>query len=86
MVEFPGEQMLDHLDKDGVRLQWVETNPSNICFFPMDIQFYLTSWYYANHLQMSILGCLRMLDGLVSSHPSDWLKFFCQSGQILGSP
>ncbi len=29
-------------------LQWVETNPSNIRIFPMDICFYLTSWYYAN--------------------------------------
>jgi len=50
-------------------LQWVETNPSNICVFPTDIHFYLTSWYYANGLQMSVYGCLRMLNGLVSSYP-----------------
>jgi hypothetical protein len=49
--------------------QWVETNPSNIRFFPTDIYFYLVSQYYANSLRMSVCGCLGMLDGLVSSHP-----------------
>ncbi len=49
--------------------QWVETNPSNIRFFPTDICFYLASWYYANGLRMSVYGCSQMFDGLVSSHP-----------------
>jgi hypothetical protein len=43
--------------------------PTEHLFFPTDIHFYLASWYYANSLQMSVYGCLRMLDGLVSSHP-----------------
>ncbi len=55
--------------------QWVETNPSNICFFPTDIHFYLASWYYAYGLWMFVYGCLWMLDGLVSFHP-------CLSDQI----
>ena len=46
-----------------VTLQWVETNPSNIRFFPTDICFYLTSWYYVSGLWISIYGCSRMLDG-----------------------
>jgi oligosaccharyltransferase complex subunit alpha (ribophorin I) len=37
--------------------QWVETNPSNICFFPMAIHFYLASWYHAHGLRMSVYGC-----------------------------
>jgi hypothetical protein len=52
--------------------QWVETNPSNIRFFPKDIHIYLASWYYANGLWMSVYGCSRMLEGLVSSHPYHW--------------
>jgi hypothetical protein len=58
--------------------QWVETNPSNICIFPMDICFYcrlmvLRKWL----LQMLTAfadvkyGCCQMLDGLVSTHP-EW--------------
>ncbi len=27
-----------------VYIQWVETNPSNICIIPTDI-YYLASWY-----------------------------------------
>jgi hypothetical protein len=49
--------------------QWVETNPSNICFLPTDIHFYIASWYYASSLQMSVHRCSWILDGLVSSHP-----------------
>jgi len=56
--------------------QWVETNPSNIRFFPTDICFYLTSWYYANGLWMSVCGCSQMLDGLVSSHPICRFKLY----------
>jgi hypothetical protein len=55
--------------------QWVETNPSNIRFFPTDICFYLVSQYYDNSLRMSVYGCLRLLDGLVSSHPKK-LEYF----------
>ncbi len=33
--------------------QWVETNPSNIRIFPMDIHFIATWWCYAN----SFYGC-----------------------------
>jgi hypothetical protein len=50
-------------------ISMVETNPSNICFLPTDISFYLASWYYANSLQMSVYRCSQMLDELVSSHP-----------------
>ena len=39
------------------------------CFFPMDICFYLASWYYTNGLRMSVSRCSQILDGLVSSHP-----------------
>ncbi len=38
-------------------LQWVETNPSNIRFFPTDICFYLALRYYANSLRMSVYRC-----------------------------
>jgi hypothetical protein len=60
----------------GFLLPWVETNPSNIRFFPTDIRFYLAPWYYANGLRMSVYSSVRsqMLDGLVSSHP-----FYCLS-------
>ncbi len=51
--------------KRGKILQWVETNPSNICIFPTDIHFYPGSWYYTNVKYR----CLRVLDGLVSTHP-----------------
>jgi hypothetical protein len=54
---------------EALSSQWVETNPSNICFFPMDIHCYLASWYYANGLQMSVYRCWQMLDWLVSSNP-----------------
>jgi hypothetical protein len=53
-----------------LKVQWVETNPSSICFFPKDIRFYLASWYYANGLWMSVYRCSQMLDWLVSFHPS----------------
>ncbi len=49
-------------------ISMVETNPSNICFLPTDISFYLASWYYANSLPMSVYRCSQVLDGLVSSH------------------
>ncbi len=54
----------------------METSPSNICFFPTDIRFYLASWYYANGLPMSVYGCLQMLNGLVSSHPPKLSWFY----------
>jgi hypothetical protein len=46
--------------------QWVETNPSNICIFPTDICF---SRLLALHWRC-LYGCFRMLDRLVSSHPT----------------
>ncbi len=46
-------QRLWNFDRQ-MSLQWVETNPSIIRFFPTDICFYLASWHYANSLQMSI--------------------------------
>ncbi len=49
--------------------EWVETNSSNICFFPMDTHFYLVLWYYSNGLRMYVYRCLKMLVGLVFSHP-----------------
>ncbi len=51
--------------------QWVETSQPNFCIYPMDIRIFLTSWFYAEGIDTDVkYRCLRMLDGLVFSHPS----------------
>jgi hypothetical protein len=48
----------------------VETNPSSIRICPTDICF-ATWWYYADGVDTDVKnGCFRMLDWLVSTHPS----------------
>jgi hypothetical protein len=61
-----------------LNLQWVETNPSNICIFPTDICFSLPHGTTLKALiQMFIqkYGCSLMLDGLVSSHPTIYNEY-----------
>jgi len=53
-------------------MQWVETNQSTIC---ISLQTSVTS-PHGTILTAFVdvkYGCLQMLDGLVSTHPSNWV-------------
>jgi hypothetical protein len=50
-------------------LQWVETNQSNFRIYPTDIHFSPPHGTTLMAFADVKYRCLRMLDGLVSSHP-----------------
>jgi hypothetical protein len=51
-------------------MQWVETNPSNICIFPTDMHFISPHGTTLKAFVDVKYRCLQMLEGLVYTHPS----------------